>query len=287
MVYIKIAEHIIKVVDCDSAKNIQTCSCGHDHHHDHSHDTFMAYIKQNFDLINSEELNDRKEDLTIYLMEQGYGESLSTYDVEITEKDNQKIYSRKDYLMKVDKDFKEVRLYAHNNLSLKHALMNMYSSFIVKHNWGLLMHASSIVEREAAHIFTGHSGAGKSTVAKLSSPRQLLSDEAAVIHITDEQVTIYHSPFRSELTERADKEVYPLADIQLLRQAKENKRVKMNQLKAYLELVDKVFFWTNDPNETTAVMKLLKRLVSSVPVYELYFEKNPSFWEVMGNEVHS
>ena len=51
--------------------------------------------------------------------------------------------------------------------------MNLYSSFIAYHNWGLLIHSSCVVNKGEAHIFSGHSGAGKSTAAKLSHPRDL------------------------------------------------------------------------------------------------------------------
>ncbi len=72
-----------------------------------------------------------------------------------------------------------------NEFALKHALMNLYSSFIVHHKWGLLIHSSCLKEGDKAFLFSGQSGAGKSTVVKLSHPRPILSDEATVVKITE------------------------------------------------------------------------------------------------------
>lgn len=288
MFYIKIAEHIIKVIDHDSASFVEDychgeCegNCNHDHEcgHDHSKDTLVYFMESNYDQVEVEE--DTAVDFTIHLREQGYGEPFQNYDVAITENENGKMYKRADYCIEINSAFTDVNVYAHNPFALKHAMLNIYSAYIVQQNWGLLMHSSCVVDDEEARIFTGHSGAGKSTAAKLSEPRPLLSDEASILCITEEGVTIYHSPFRSELIGRAEKDVYPLKDIHLLYQATMNKQVPMTSLKAYLALIDKVFYWTNNPDEMAKVMRLLKQLTTHVPVYELYFEKNPSFWEVM------
>jgi hypothetical protein len=221
-------------------------------------------------------------DLSI-IVNAGYGTSFVDYQVEIIEDFNDISFRRADYLIQVDTNFKLAIVAVHDELALKHALMNLYSSFIVHRNWGLLIHSSCVIEKGQAHIFLGHSGAGKSTAAKLSSPRELLSDEATILQITEESLTVFNSPFRSELEATDHQKNYPLASIQLLVQSPANKRVKINKSEAFLQITDKVFFWSHKVEDPGKILHLLKILVEQVPIYELYFQKNDTFWELISS----
>lgn len=211
----------------------------------------------------------------------GYGVPFLDYKVEITEEGNKITYRRADYQIEVDSEYKSATISAYDELALKHALTNLYSSFIVHHNWGLLLHSSCAIEKRKAHIFAGQSGAGKSTAAKLSFPRCLLSDEATLLKITSSGVTVYNSPFRSELEAEPFEGSVELASIQLLHQALQNNRLKSTKSDALLQLMDKVFFWPRSQEETKAILKLMTLLVMQVPVYDLYFQKNNTFWELI------
>lgn len=210
-----------------------------------------------------------------------YGKPFLNYEVDISKSLKTITFRRADYLIEATLDYKEVTIYVHDELALKHAFMNIYSSYIVYHKWGLLIHSSCVVEETKAHIFTGHSGAGKSTVAKFSSPRMLLSDEASIVKITNEGIKVFNSPFRSELEASGKERPACLATIQLLHQANHNSREVMAKSDAYLELVNKIFYWSHSKQETKLVLNLLKVLVEQVPVYELHFQKNNAFWELI------
>lgn len=211
----------------------------------------------------------------------GYGIAFSNFKVDITKEKYRKIYRRADYYLEVDASYKNVKLAAYDEFAFKHAFMNLYSSYIVDRNWGLMIHSSCVLEDGEAHLFSGYSGAGKSTVAKLSFPRPLLSDEATLVKISKEYITILDSPFRSELESRGNTKHFRLKSIQLLVQSPLNNRILIKKSDALTNLMDKVFFWTNDPEETKRILSLLLLLVKNVPVYELHFQKSNSFWELI------
>jgi hypothetical protein len=223
---------------------------------------------------------DQLPDLVITI-DDGYGVSFKEYEVEISKSNDQIFFRRADYLISVDFEYKTAAILVHDELALKHALMNLFSSFIVYHKWGLLIHSSCAIENGKAHIFAGQSGAGKSTAAKLSYPRYLLSDEATLVKITPEEVTIYNSPFRSELEANPLNENVSLAGVHILYQALQNNRVKLEKSDALLQLLDKVFFWPQSQEEIKTILRLLTLLVKRVPVYVLHFQKNNSFWELI------
>lgn len=211
----------------------------------------------------------------------GYGDSFSDYNVEITKSKNSICYQRTDYRIEVNSEFNRATIMVYDDFALKHALLNLYSSFIVFHNWGLLMHSSCVLDHNKAHMFAGHSGAGKSTAARLSQPRELLSDEATIIKVENDSVTVYNSPFRSDTETNEYVPESPLKSIQLLVQSRAIKRTRIKKSEAVIDLIGKVFYWKHDPEDTKKVLLLLTKLIVSVPVYELQFEKNNNFWELI------
>ncbi|WP_273851285.1 hypothetical protein [Guptibacillus spartinae] len=218
-------------------------------------------------------------DLEITIIHE-FSTPFTDYNVQITKEPTKITYRRSDYLIEVDPEYKEATLYVHDELALKHAFMNLYSSFINYHNWGLLVHSSCVIENGRAHIFSGQSGAGKSTAAKLSHPRELLSDEASILKVTDQEVTVYNSPFNSEL-DSSDLASAPLASIQLLHQSLQNRKESISKSDAFIHLIDKVFYWEHSDEETRRILHMLQQLVETVPVYNLHFQKNNSFWELI------
>lgn len=238
---------------------------------------FTSFFSNTFPSIKNEE---RDSHLNIYI-ESGFGKSFVNYDVCITDESEYIQYHRQDYLIKVNPQFTRAEIFAHDELALKHALMNIYSAFILHHNWGLLIHSSCAIDDHKAHLFAGHSGAGKSTAAKLSSPRPLLSDEATLVKVTKDAVTIYDSPFRSEQEGSGDQAPAPLTSIQLLFQSTQTERLQLMKSEAYIQLIDKVFYWKRNGEEVTRIMRMLKTIVNQVPVYHLKFQKNNKFWELI------
>ncbi|WP_066067703.1 hypothetical protein [Neobacillus soli] len=257
-VHTKIGDHFIQII-CESISLIK------------------MFEKNFYSFIGDE---NQQSDLAIKI-ENGYGVSFKDYEVEIIKQNNLIYFLRADYLIKFDPENKYATISVHDELALKHALMNLYSTFIVNQNWGLLIHSSCAIEKGKAHIFAGQSGAGKSTAAKLSYPRNLLSDEATLVKITTKGVIVYDSPFRSEMESESLEEQVELASVQILHQAQQNTKNQLAKSEALLHLMDKVFFWPHCQEETKKIMRLLTKLVKTVPVYEFHFKKDNTFWELI------
>ena len=259
--HIQIAEHVIHVV-CESA--------------------LLSKIFSNHFQILSQKQQQRMPDLHIRVID-GFGASFTTDLVKITRKDNDIFFQRTDYFIQVDTSYQKATIWAYNGLALKHAMMNLYSSFIVHHEWGLLIHSSCVLENRKGHLFAGHSGDGKSTAARLSFPRKLFADEASIVKMEQEQIKVFNSPFRSGMKAGTSNESAELASIQLLRQSKRNERIKLEKSDALLELMDKIFFWSPGQTETRKIVQMVTNIVKKVPIYELYFQKNPTFWELISS----
>jgi hypothetical protein len=190
------------------------------------------------------------------------------------------VYTRVDYKLVVSSDYRHAIIYVYDDFALKHAMINVYSAFLIHYREGLLIHSSCVVENGKAWMFAGPSGAGKSTVAELSSPRPVLSDEATYLRVeSDGSVTVFDSPFRSELEEPCELSSSKLAGIHFLNQSLDVRRAPISKSDALMGLVGKVFYWRHDRQETAKMLALCSAIVSSVPAYQLYFQKNDTFWE--------
>lgn len=246
-----------------------------------SSDRFMNWIKTYFPTIDGGDLlTNATTDLSIHLVD-GYGIPFVDYQVEVTSHPDQVTYQRADYLIEVDNDFVAAKIYAYDEFALKHALTNLYSAFIVHHDWGLLIHSACVEQYGRAYLFAGQSGAGKSTVAGLSTPRPILSDEASLVKISDTEISVFDSPFRSELVPSSVRKACQLTSIHLLIQATVNKSLLIKKPDALLDLINKVFFWPHDSSETVKILKMCKQLAERVPIYQLHFQKNNTFWELI------
>ncbi|WP_134702535.1 hypothetical protein [Ammoniphilus sp. YIM 78166] len=238
---------------------------------------FTSWLKEQFQINESPSPS---VDLTLQIHE-GYGSPFVDYQVKISNTAKHIIYRRADYLLKVNLDYRQAEIHAYDDLALKHALNNVYSAFIVYHRWGLLVHSSCVDHQGKAFLFAGPSGAGKSTVARLSAPRPLLSDEATLVKITESGITVFDSPFRSELKTPHFSPSCPLSGVYLLHQSLDVKTTLLSRSDALLNIMDKIFYWSHDSSETMKLFHLCKLLVEKVPVYRMDFQKNNSFWELI------
>lgn len=236
-------------------------------------------ISSKFRKVDEEQgINLTNTDLRI-IIHDFYGTVFDETPVHIQSNEDSVTFTRSDYKMITSLDYSQAEIHVHNGISLKHALINLYSSWLIQHDQGLLIHSSCIMEGGKGWLFAGPSGAGKSTVAELSSPRPLLSDEATILYVEDDGITVFDSPFRSELEDRCQYHSCPLGGIHLLVQSLEVSRVPLSKGDALIQLLDKVFYWNHSHFETAKMIKLCKQVVQQVPAYELYFQKNDSFWE--------
>lgn len=218
--------------------------------------------------------------LTLHV-EWGWGKPFTDFNVDIVKHEHQIVYHRGDYEIVVDSGYQSAIIRVYNALALKHALMNLYSAVIVHRGWGLLIHSSCVVWNDGAYIFAGHSGAGKSTVACLSSPKPLLSDEATIVRVSEEGITVYNSPFRSDTMPNLAPEPCPLRAVHIIHQAPYVARTVKKKTDAINDLLDKAFFWAHDALDTVKILRLYEKLIANVPVYDLYFKKDNSFWEAI------
>jgi energy-coupling factor transporter ATP-binding protein EcfA2 len=158
----------------------------------------------------------------------------------------------------------------------------MLFTLLLAHEGGLLLHASAISEGERGSVFFGPSGSGKTTVARLSAGRTILTDELVIIKPHNGGYRAYGTPFWGEFTPGRSNTRAELMGLYSLKKAGRNYLVPMDRAQAVAELYQCVLFFSDDSNLLGRVLDSCCTLVDAVPVYELHFLPDPSFWQVVG-----
>lgn len=164
--------------------------------------------------------------------------------------------------------------------AMENYLRWMVSETVVRRNC-VVLHSAGIVRNGKAYVFFGHSGAGKSTVAELSAPMPVLSDDLVLLRKQPDGWHACSTPFAGTFPQhRKEGGVYPLAGLYLLRKSETNSAQPVALPVAVGMLVAAAPFLT-DTDRTAHLVPLLQDLCRNVPVFELRFRKDPSFWNVV------
>jgi hypothetical protein len=147
---------------------------------------------------------------------------------------------------------------------------------------GFLLHAASAVRNGKAFVFSGVSGAGKSTISRLAPPDvTLLTDEISYICPQGETYRAFGTPFVGDLSRNGANISAPLKEINLLAQGSSNKRELLPPPKAAAGLLRNVLFFAVDPEYVPLVFETACRVASTVPIYRLTFVPTEEVWEMI------
>ncbi len=161
------------------------------------------------------------------------------------------------------------------------SLLRILLTMVLLPRRGFLLHAASVVRDGRAYIFTGRSGAGKSTVASLSPAGTVLTDEISLLRFTDGCWHAYGTPFWGEFRAAGLNEHYPIAGIYNLAQATEDRREPLTRKEILRALLPCVLFFTTNPEANRALLHMLLGMVEQVPCYRLHFRRAAKFWKVV------
>ncbi|MCS7220164.1 MAG: hypothetical protein RML36_03615 [Anaerolineae bacterium] len=148
---------------------------------------------------------------------------------------------------------------------------------------GLLLHSAGVVKDGRAFLFFGVSGSGKTTATRLSDGHIILSDDILIVKPVNGSFQAFGVPFRSgEMQDTPQTNIRaPLAGLYRLRKAPEHRLAPMPLARAVAELASCARPVAINPDLGRQVVDICVRLATQVPVFELYFRKDPDFWRVI------
>jgi len=149
---------------------------------------------------------------------------------------------------------------------------------------GVEMHAVGISDENGrGHLFLGHSGAGKSTTARLWIDRpgvRILSDDRIILRADEGQIWMHGTPWHGDAG-IASPDSAPLSDIYLLQHGRGNERVPLSPGRAAAELFTRSFVTHHSAEGIQFTLGFLDRVAREVPCSIFQFVPDESAVEAI------
>lgn len=133
---------------------------------------------------------------------------------------------------------------------------------------GVEVHAVGISDESGrGHLFLGHSGAGKSTTARLWLDRpgvRILSDDRIILRAHEGQIWMYGTPWHGDAG-IASPDCAPLSGIYLLEHGNTNERFQLEPGRAAAELFTRSFVTHHSGEGIRFTLEFLDRVAREVP----------------------
>ena len=179
----------------------------------------------------------------------------------------------------LDKTFKNWKIYSEltpdNSIPvLKYPMGPIVMLYMTLNEEAVLMHASCAFDGKNARLFSGFSGAGKSTMSKIWSDagNQIINDDRLVIRKRENGFFVYNTPmYYKDMPKSA-----PLSSVYLISHSPEN---KLNKLQGALAISKVMAFCIQNNYDKAFIQSRLNffsQLCSQIPVSELGFVPNES-----------
>ncbi|MGC2160266.1 MAG: hypothetical protein WA634_00025, partial [Silvibacterium sp.] len=161
-------------------------------------------------------------------------------------------------------------------------VLRIIHSLVLARKGGLLVHAASCIRNGRAFLFSGVSGAGKTTISSLApADATLLTDEISYLQRDGSGYIAHGTPFAGELARPGENVQAPLGALYLLRQGPENVIEPIKDSDAVRLLMENVLFFAQDAELVDRVFESACDLVRSVPVRRLTFFPDSRVWDLI------
>ncbi len=154
---------------------------------------------------------------------------------------------------------------------LIHPLGSLLLLYMVHLKGGVLMHASAVIDRGNSYLFSGVSGIGKSTMAKLwfECGGDVINDDRVVLRLHDNVVKIYNNPM--PYYQQYHKEGI-LKKIFLLKQSPENYIKPISGVNAYSRVLGNFIQQFYEKEMVNKHLDYILKILDRVSVYEVGFK---------------
>jgi hypothetical protein len=155
-------------------------------------------------------------------------------------------------------------------------------ALLIHQKGGVLMHTAGIVRNDKTYLFFGHSGSGKTTICKASKDEfKILNDDLILLFPQNENWFAYGTPFWNPTQIKPNNYSAPVTSMYLLKQDSRVYTKEITSGKAIAALISNVPVIPQDPIRSSKLFDLLSEIQRNIPIYELHFLPDNSFWDVI------
>jgi len=162
------------------------------------------------------------------------------------------------------------------------SVLRIVHSLILAREGGFLLHSASAIRNGGAFLFSGISGAGKTTISRLAPPdAKLLTDEISYIRRQGETYYACGTPFSGELQRSGENCSAPVCRLFFLQHGLENKVESLSQTDALRRLLRNTLFFAEDEVLVKKIFQAAGEFLDRVPAQQLTFLPDSRVWSMI------
>ncbi len=163
-------------------------------------------------------------------------------------------------------------------------LRTFFSIYLIKRE-GFLLHASCIMHKGGAYVFSGPSQSGKTTIARLASGRPVLTDESIAIVRRSGTYRAFATPFYGEfgmINKNINGKIKALFFIE-----KSNRfsHERLTSLNAHLELFKNIILRGRNIMLIKDLFNTFSKFTNTVPCFKLSFRNGHGIWGYLDENI--
>jgi hypothetical protein len=163
-----------------------------------------------------------------------------------------------------------------------YSVLRIVHTLIQAPEGGFLLHGASAIRNGRAFLFSGVSGAGKTTISSLAPPDSvLLTDEISYIRRDREGFRACGTPFAGELARGGENASAPVAQLLFLAKGPENRIEPIETSDALGMLLRNILFFADDSDLVKMVFRSAFEFLARVPAFRLTFYPNERVWDLI------
>jgi len=164
------------------------------------------------------------------------------------------------------------------------SVLRILHSLILAERGGFLLHAASAICDGRACLFSGVSGAGKTTMTRLApSDITLLTDEISYLRPNAEGYSAFGTPFAGELARAGENCTAPVSALFFLEKGPENRVDELSSAEAVRRLMRNILFFAEDRGLVEKLLATACEFVARVPIRRLTFYPDARVWNEVRN----
>jgi len=164
------------------------------------------------------------------------------------------------------------------------SVLRILHSLILAERGGFLLHAASAICDGRACLFSGVSGAGKTTMTRLAPPDvTLLTDEISYLRPNAEGYSAFGTPFAGELARAGENCTAPVSALFFLEKGPENWVHELSSAEAVRRLMRNILFFAEDRGLVETLLATACEFVARVPIRRLTFYPDARVWDEVRN----
>ena len=208
----------------------------------------------------------------------------SDEDASVQRENNDWVIRRGDFLARLNANTGRGTVRQNANPYSLDSVLRIVHSLILAERGGFLLHSASAICDGRAYLFSGLSGAGKTTMTRLA-PRDvtLLSDEISYVRPTPQGYSAFGTPFSGELAKSGENCSAPVAGLFFLAQGPENRFDELPSGEAVRRLMRNILFFAEDRILVEKLFATACDFIARVPVRRLTFYPDARVWEEIRN----